>query len=110
MGNLRKRKKGAQMILTVDEFAKWAGLSSRSVYRLTKSNEIPYYRVGDRIRLNTEDFKCGQELPPRAEAPKLDLLGLPKMQDKNRKELLSALATIAKVLTEEAGAEGGTDE
>lgn len=90
------------MILTVDEFAKWAGLSSRSVYRLTKTNEIPYYRIGDRIRLNTEDFKCGQELPPRAEAPKLDLLGIPKMNDKNRKELLSALATIAKVLAEES--------
>ncbi len=48
------------MIMSVSEFSEWYGITKRSLYRLIERNEIPHYKVGGVIRLNTDDFKKGE--------------------------------------------------
>lgn len=48
------------MIMSVSEFSEWYGITTRSLYRLIAKNDIPHYKVGGVIRLNTEDFKRGE--------------------------------------------------
>lgn len=48
--------------VTVPEFSGLMGISADTVYRLIRSESIPYYRVGKSIRLNIDDFRKGKEL------------------------------------------------
>ena len=47
-------------LLTAKELSELTGINQNTIYRLVRSGNIPYYKIGTAIRFNAEEFKKGE--------------------------------------------------